>query len=88
MEDIHTYIHTYVYIIGKYTLHKNKVSIKRPNPQETADLVRFTEEILNGKLHFLCSDLSRIIYKTTYIKPINDQHYHLKEIGQKICRAT
>ena len=27
----------------------------RPNPQEPADLVRFTEEILNGKLHFLCS---------------------------------
>ena len=27
----------------------------RPNPQETADLVTFTEEILNGKLHFLCS---------------------------------
>ena len=25
-----------------------------PNPQETADLVIFTEEILNGKLHFLC----------------------------------
>ena len=24
-----------------------------PNPQETADLVTFTEEILNGKLHFL-----------------------------------
>ena len=24
--------------------------------QETADLVTFTEEILNGKLHFLCSD--------------------------------
>ena len=22
------------------------------NPQETADLVTFTEEILNGKLHF------------------------------------
>ena len=22
---------------------------------ETADLVTFTEEILNGKLHFLCS---------------------------------
>ena len=28
-----------------------------PNPQETADLVTFTEEILNGKLHFLCSFL-------------------------------
>ena len=25
-----------------------------PNPQETADLVVFTEEILNGKLQFLC----------------------------------
>ena len=25
-----------------------------PNPQETADLVTFTEEILNRKLHFLC----------------------------------
>ena len=23
--------------------------------QETADLVTFTEEIVNGKLHFLCS---------------------------------
>ena len=29
---------------------KMKFSIK-----ETADLVTFTEEILNGKLHFLCS---------------------------------
>ena len=28
-----------------------------PNPQETADLVTFTEEILNGKLHFLCSEI-------------------------------
>ena len=27
----------------------------RSNPQETADLVTFSEEILNGKLHFLCS---------------------------------
>ena len=26
-----------------------------PNPQETADLVTFTEEILSGKLYFLCS---------------------------------
>ena len=25
------------------------------NPQETADLVTFTEENLNGKLQFLCS---------------------------------
>ena len=26
-----------------------------PNAQETADLVTFTEEILHGKLRFLCS---------------------------------
>ena len=30
-----------------------------PNPQKTGDLITFTEEILNAKLHFLCrkSDL-------------------------------
>ena len=27
-----------------------------PNPQFPADLVTFTEEIFNGKLHFLYSD--------------------------------
>ena len=27
-----------------------------PNPQFPVDLVTFNEEILNGKLHFLCSD--------------------------------
>ena len=26
-----------------------------PNPQFPSNLVTFTEEILNGKLHFLCS---------------------------------
>ena len=25
------------------------------NPQESTDLITFTEEIFNGKLHFLCS---------------------------------
>ena len=25
-----------------------------PNPQFTADLNKFAEEIFNGKLHFLC----------------------------------
>ena len=29
-----------------------------PNPKETADLVTFTEEILNGKIHFLCSAIT------------------------------
>ena len=27
----------------------------RPNPLLPADLVTFTEEILDGKLHFLCT---------------------------------
>ena len=31
-----------------------------PNPQEAVDFVTFTEEILNGKLHFSCSANSRI----------------------------
>ena len=30
-------------------------SVNGANPQFPVDLVLFTEEILNGKLHFLCS---------------------------------
>ena len=41
-----------------------------PNPQETADLVTFTEEILNGKLHFLCSASS--ILALLFFPYIND----------------
>ena len=33
-----------------------------PNPLETVDLVTFTEEILNGKLHFLYSAVSLQMY--------------------------
>ena len=32
-----------------------------PNPQERADLVTFTAEIFNGKLHFLCSVRKRLL---------------------------
>ena len=32
----------------------------RPNPQESADLVTFTEETLSGKLHFFCRVTSSI----------------------------
>ena len=32
-----------------------------PNPQKTADFVTFTEEILNEKLHFLCSMIQMIM---------------------------
>ena len=38
-----------------------------PNPQETVDLVTFTE-ILNGKLHFLCSD--RMVTYLERLSPI------------------
>ena len=32
------------------------------DPQKTADLVTFAEEILNGKLRFLCSEKDSGIY--------------------------
>ena len=37
-----------------------------PNSQETVDLVTITEEILNGKLHFLCSD-TKTLYRLHYM---------------------
>ena len=39
------------------TAQKMKFSIKDLS-QETAEMVTFTEEILNGKLHFLCRERS------------------------------
>ena len=50
-----------------YTAQKLKFSIKdfcglcEPNPQFPADLVTLTEEILNVKLHFLCSDIQNTV---------------------------
>ena len=38
--------------------HCAKIKFSFNDPQETADLVTFTEEIHNGKLHFLCSEFS------------------------------
>ena len=39
-----------------------------PNPQETADLVTFTEVILNGKLQFLYSAGRVKTYKNLFKK--------------------
>ena len=39
----------------------------RPNLQETEDLVTFTEEILNRKLHFLCCLICNVIIIKTWI---------------------
>ena len=47
-----------------------------PNPQETADLVTFTEEILTGKLHFLCSDYFH------YLPPKSSDYYSRAKLRQ------
>ena len=61
-----------------------------PNPQKTADVVTFTEEILNGNFHFLCSDsvavyplyfryniwLTKNIFKRCYLQLDQWNIYH------------
>ena len=42
-----------------------------PNPQETVDLVTFAEEILNRKLHFLCSAADDLEVKPEWIPIYN-----------------
>ena len=48
-----------------------------PNSQETVDLFRFTEETINGKLHFLCSRC--IQNQVKHLKTVNYFHkkFHL-----------
>ena len=41
------------------------------NLQETADLVTFTEEILNGKLYFLCSVSGHFSTSATEVEKCN-----------------
>ena len=49
MLDRHTYYHKLLYKKWSVPLRISSVNV-------SADLVIFTEEILNGKLHFLCSE--------------------------------
>ena len=51
-----------------------------PNPPETTDLVTFTEEFLNGKLHFLCSDV--ILESLQYLE------YHTSEKASSSLTST
>ena len=44
----------------------------RTNPQKTADLVAFSEEILKGKPHFLCNDILMI---SNFLTTIKSQYY-------------
>ena len=43
-----------------------------PNSKFPAGLVTLAEEIHNGKLHFLCSDLDIYIYGQVVYKNINE----------------
>ena len=45
-----------------------------PNPQETVYLVTFTEEILNGNLHFLCSVYTKKMEKLSLITYTAPKH--------------
>ena len=54
----------------------------RPNPQFPTDLVTFTEEILNRKLHFLCSERHEDIYLE------NNQKQALPDVLQKLVIDT
>ena len=45
----------------------------RPNLEFPADLVTFTEDILNGKLHFLCSVGTTLGY-------LDDNNFSLTEL--------
>ena len=49
-----------------------------PNPQFTAELVAFTEEILNGKLHFFCAARVNIMINT-FSDPVHPKG-HLYQI--------
>ena len=52
------------------------------NPQETADLIKFTEEILNGKLHFLCS-VQRVVTSANNHTDVMLEYYFYNML---ICR--
>ena len=41
-----------------------------PNPQETADLITFTKEILIGKFHFLWIEVNGYYEKKIVLKSI------------------
>ena len=63
-----------------------------PNSQFPADLATFTEEILSGKLHFLCSDKFPILVREGLHDPVETMSVisnmgESKEHLQKILHA-
>ena len=51
-----------------------------PNPQFPADLVTFPEEILNGKLHFLCCAIWDHLHNLKNVKSIHGVVLHLVKL--------
>ena len=67
-----------------------------PNTQFAADSVTFTEEILNGKFHFLCSactsadhDFSKVLYRklVTSVTRIVDEDMNVTKIKCLDCMS-
>ena len=52
----------------------------RPNPQDTADMVTYSLEILTRKLHFLCSETCTFNEYFTFIAKVYPVHHFLTEI--------
>ena len=69
-------LNAFVLIIKKHSLYRKwsfplKISwINVTKSAGTADLVTFIEEILNQKLHFLCSDLLAEVYWENNKRPL------------------
>ena len=55
-----------------------------PNPQFPADLVTFPEEILNGKLHFLCCAIWDHLHNLKNVKSIHGVVLHLVKLRSSI----
>ena len=77
--------------VSRFSFLKKTVFFFLQKHQQTfrADLVTFTEEILNGRLHFLCSAMSQILYPPPDISSLNIvlvlwpiEHVQKKEIGK------
>ena len=56
------------------------------NPQETEDLVTFTEDILHGKLDFLCNEYKTIENKLITINHQIQRGLNKKEIYLNLCK--
>ena len=55
---------------------KNEVFQMWPNPQFPADLITFTGEILNGKIHFLFNEDYSDYQTSSFLNVINAMHRH------------